>query len=282
MKISFITDEFTQNLDEAITFALDNGLQGVELRSVDDRALQDFSLEEISGWKKKLDAAGLEVSNLASSFFKCSFEPGQIEMQLRRLEKLCDIADILACRTLRGFSFFREDTVSLERLAAAFEPALTILQKRDKLLLLEADPSVYTTNHRTVAELLRLLGSDHAAAVYDPGNCLFDPLGEKPFPDAYEAIRPYLRHVHIKDAVYEKGEPVCLAPGSGLVDFPTVLRRLRDDSYNGYVSLEPHYRATLTLTEAQMRTPSGAEFSRGGQEAMQQSANALKRMLGAR
>lgn len=53
MKISFITDEFTQNLDEAITFALDNGLQGVELRSVDDRALQDFSLEEISGWKKK-------------------------------------------------------------------------------------------------------------------------------------------------------------------------------------------------------------------------------------
>ena len=185
-------------------------------------------------------------------------------MQLRRLEKLCDIADILACRTLRGFSFFREDTVSLERLAAAFEPALTILQKRDKLLLLEADPSVYTTNHRTVAELLRLLGSDHAAAVYDPGNCLFDPLGEKPFPDAYEAIRP------------------CLAPGSGLVDFPTVLRRLRDDSYNGYVSLEPHYRATLTLTEAQMRTPSGAEFSRGGKEAMQQSANALKRMLGAR
>lgn len=102
------------------------------------------------------------------------------------------------------------------------------------------------------------------------------------FPDAYEAIRPYLRHVHIKDAVYEKGEPVCLAPGSGLVDFPTVLRRLRDDSYNGYVSLEPHYRATLTLTEAQMRTPSGAEFSRGGKEAMQQSANALKRMLGAR
>lgn len=66
------------------------------------------------------------------------------------------------------------------------------------------------------------------------------------------------------------------------MDFPTVLRRLRDDSYNGYVSLEPHYRATLTLTEAQMRTPSGAEFSRGGKEAMQQSANALKRMLGAR
>ena len=186
--------------------------------------------------------------------------------------------------------FFREDTVSLERLAAAFEPALTILQKRDKLLLLEADPSVYTTNHRTVAELLRLLGSDHAAAVYDPGNCLFDPLGEKPFPDAYEAIRPYLRHVHIKDAVYEKGEPVCLAPGSRRLRFRLCGclllrfcgRRLRDDSYNGYVSLEPHYRATLTLTEAQMRTPSGAEFSRSGKEAMQQSTNALKRMLGAR
>lgn len=40
--------------------------------------------------------------------------------------------------------------------------------------------------------------------------------------------------------------------------------------------------ATLTLTEAQMRTPSGAEFSRGGKEAMQQRPNALKPwMLGA-
>lgn len=281
MKISFITDEFTQDLDEAIAFALDNGLQGVELRSVDDKALQDVSLEEVSGWKKKLDAAGLTVSNLASSFFKCSFESGQIELQLRRLEKLCDIADILACRTLRGFSFFREGTIPPEKLAEAFEPALAILQKRDMLLLLEADPSVHTTNHRAVAALLKLLGSDHAAAVYDPGNCLFDPMGEKPFPDAYEAIRPYMRHVHIKDAVYEKGEPVCLAPGSGLVDFPAVLRRLRDDGYTGYVSLEPHYRAALTLTEAQMRTPSGAKFSRGGKEAMQQSVDALKRMLGA-
>ena len=281
MKISFITDEFTQDLDEAIAFALDNGLQGVELRSVDDKALQDVSLEEVSGWKKKLDAAGLTVSNLASSFFKCSFESGQIELQLRRLEKLCDIADILACRTLRGFSFFREGTIPPEKLAEAFEPALAILQKRDMLLLLEADPSVHTTSHRAVAALLKLLGSDHAAAVYDPGNCLFDPMGEKPFPDAYEAIRPYMRHVHIKDAVYEKGEPVCLAPGSGLVDFPAVLRRLRDDGYTGYVSLEPHYRAALTLTEAQMRTPSGAKFSRGGKEAMQQSVDALKRMLGA-
>ena len=36
MKISFITDEVTQSFDEAVRFARQNGLAGLELRSVED------------------------------------------------------------------------------------------------------------------------------------------------------------------------------------------------------------------------------------------------------
>ena len=38
MKISFITDEVTQSFDEAVRFARQNGLAGLELRSVEDTA----------------------------------------------------------------------------------------------------------------------------------------------------------------------------------------------------------------------------------------------------
>lgn len=282
MKISFITDEFTQSLDEAIAFALEHALQGVELRSVDNRPIHDFSLDEVAEWKKKLDAAGLKVSNLSGSFNKCDRIPALMKAELEKLEKLCQIAEILECNTIRGFTFFRtgEQWAPAEEIAPLFVPAGKILQRHKKMLILEADPSVNTTNHAALANVLALLDGSCFGAVYDPGNCLYDPKREHPFPDGYEAVKPYLQHIHIKDAVYlENGEPLCLAPGQGLVGYNELLKRLKADGYNGWLSLEPHYRKDTILTEEQMRTPSGDDFSRGGKEAMQESVEALVGML---
>ena len=69
MKISFITDEVTQSLEEAIAFARKHRMQGVELRSVEGLTLEQADRETLKGWKKQLDAARLCVSNLATSFF---------------------------------------------------------------------------------------------------------------------------------------------------------------------------------------------------------------------
>ena len=44
MKISFITDEVTQSFDEAVRFARQNGLAGLELRSVEDIGAQIWDL----------------------------------------------------------------------------------------------------------------------------------------------------------------------------------------------------------------------------------------------
>lgn len=281
MKVSFITDEFTQNFDEAISFALDYGLQGIELRSVDNRPIHEFSLDEVSVWKEKLDAAGLKVSNLSGSFNKCDMVPSLMKAELTKLEKLCRIAEILECHTIRGFTFFRtgEQAVPAQEIIPLFVPAEQILRHYGKMLILEADPSVNTTNHAAMAEVLEHLDGSYFGAVYDPGNCLFDPKREHPFPDGYEAIRPYLQHVHIKDAVYKDGEPICLAPGRGLVGYTEVLKRLQADGYSGWLSLEPHYRKNTVLSEEQMRIPSGDEFSKGGKEAMHESVEALFQIL---
>lgn len=64
-----------------------------------------------------------------------------------------------------------------------------------------------------------------------PGNCLYDPLGETPYPDGYEAIRPFFAHVHIKDAVRAVPESYCVKVGTGQVGYPALLRRLAADGY---------------------------------------------------
>ena len=148
-----------------------------------------------------------------------------------------------------------------------------------KTLLLEADPSVNTSNHAALARLVEAIGSPRVRAIFDPGNCLYDPLGETPYPDGYEAIRPFFAHVHIKDAVRAVPESFCVKVGTGQVGYPALLRRLAADGYAGWLSMETHYRLDSHLTEEQMRLPGGAGFSAGGAAATAESVAALKDIL---
>ena len=97
MKISFITDEVTQSFDEAVRFARQNGLAGLELRSVEDTAIDMLPAETLRTWRRRLDAEGLTVCGLAGSFYKCAPEPDAVEAELAKLERLCAAADILGC-----------------------------------------------------------------------------------------------------------------------------------------------------------------------------------------
>lgn len=283
VKLSFITDEATQDFQQAVAFAKQHGLQGLELRSVQDTPIDELDKNTLREFRRLLDETGLSVPALAGSFYKCSAgAPQEIEENLKKLSRLCDAADLLGCRFLRGFAFFAPAGGQLpaEELAPFFQRPAQILKERGKTLLLEADPSVNTSNHRAVARLLKLLDPSCFGAIYDPGNDLYDPHREIPFPDGYQAVRPYLRHVHIKDVVYnEAGAPYCVRVGDGKVGYGALLCQLLQDGYDGWLSLETHYRKDIVLTEEQMRTPQGSAFSRGGLEATAESADSLRQLL---
>lgn len=279
-RLAFITDEATQSLDEAIAFALEHGLDGVELRSVEDTPVDRISVPVLRQYRRRLADAHLAVCDLASSFFKCRPEDAPGEME--KLARLCDAADALDCVNIRGFAFFAGPAgpAVTEEMVALFAPALALVKSRGKRLLLEADPSVNTTSHAALAALLARLDDPAAGAIFDPGNDLYDPGGETPWPDGYQAVRPWLCHVHIKDAVREAdGSARCVRVGEGAVDYPGLLRALRRDGYDGWLSLETHYRKQTVISEQMMRQPGGTAFSAGGMEATAESVAALRRLL---
>lgn len=283
MKLAFITDEMTQSFAEALAFAVSHQLDGLELRSVEDTPIDRIPTATLMVWKRQLDEAGLTVPNLASSFYKCDMnDSAAIEADWEKLERLCERADILDCQYIRGFTFFAGEEsfdAVLPRIIGLFKRPLEILARHKKTLLLEADPSVNGTNHARIARFIKALGSEHVRAIYDPGNDIYDPLGEEPYPEGYFQIRPYLAHIHIKDAVHTEDGPECVKIGSGLVDYPGLLSRLVTDKYDGYLSLETHYRAGLVLTEEQMKIPQGSQFSAGGRLAMEESLESLRELL---
>ncbi|MEG0305943.1 MAG: TIM barrel protein [Oscillospiraceae bacterium] len=281
MKLAFITDEVTQSFDEAVRFAEDYSLSALEFRTIQNHAIDEIDDETLLTWQKKLRDKNLCVCSLASSFFKCEPTAYNIACEMQKLKRLCDIADIFSCEFIRGFAFFSDGKNILppEILAAYFKDATVLLQKRGKTLLLEADPSVNTPNHKTLAACIKAIGHQSVQAVFDPGNDMYDPLCETPYPDGYEEIFPYIKHIHIKDAIRVQGEAFCVKIGTGEVGYFPLLQRLIKDKYKGYLSLETHYRLNTELTENQLRTPGGAAFSTDGLNATAECIVALRKLL---
>lgn len=83
--------------------------------------------------------------------------------------------------------------------------------------------------------------------VFDTGNPVFiddrDNPGHKQDSWAmYQAVKPYMAHVHVKDGrwVKEKNDAEYTFPGEGDGQTERIMKDLVDTGYNGYISIEPH------------------------------------------
>ena len=107
-------------------------------------------------------------------------------------------------------------------------------------LLLENGGGTWADSGAASAALLAAVGSDALRLTWDPANVAYAGLVEDPVGQGYAAVRPFARNVHVKDAAVLDGKPHWVPLGTGCVDWPGQLRRLRQDGYDGCLTLEPH------------------------------------------
>ena len=278
-KLSMITDEMTQNLQEAIAFAKEHGMQGVELRSVEDTTIGNIPDEKLAEYKKMLDEAGLKVVSLASPLCKCVLTDACIPEEMARLDRLLKACEILDAPSIRAFAFVTDgEKPSVETLAKVLRPFAEKAWEKGRKLCFEADPSVNTTNHQQLNALLDLIDHPAAGAIFDPGNDIWDRDNEVPYPDGFNAIKKHVYHVHVKDAVKTPEHIDAVCPGTGAVDYPGLMKALKEMKYDGFFSMEPHYRVAAQLSEEQLQRPGGDAFSVGGYQAMVESTEAFKKL----
>jgi sugar phosphate isomerase/epimerase len=146
---------------------------------------------------------------------------------------------------------------AVDQLLRRLEPLLSQAAQRKVSLLLETEFSLGGTDPAESLDLLEDLmrRADHPwlGVNFDPANLY--TAGEEPFPRGYERLRPWIRHVHLKDGfLYDpqrhpgdralqsaKGRTVAPCPvGEGALNLWGLLQALERDHYSGYLSLEPH------------------------------------------
>jgi sugar phosphate isomerase/epimerase len=269
-KQAVFSDEVSQDLERAIAVCKQFGLQGIELRSVwGSKAPQDIPPKDVGRIKKMLGDAGLEVCSIASPFFKCDIDsPAEIAKHHDILRKCGELAHAFDIDLVRGFTFWRKGTYQKARILDLFQPVLKILDECDILLGIENEASTFIGTGSRLADFLEDLDSDRVGAIWDPCNALYDNDDpEVPYPDGYEAIKPRIAHVHIKDSKPNaKGEQECCAIGEGDIDYVGQFQALFDDEYDGWTSLETHWR-TVALSKEQVDKPGGADYSSGAEQA---------------
>ncbi|MEK8126321.1 sugar phosphate isomerase/epimerase family protein [Paenibacillus filicis] len=281
-RIGIMTDEVSQDPAVAIALAREYGLQGVELRSVDGKQLHQLGDERIEELRSLISGAGLEVCGLSTPVFKCELDrPDEIEQNLEILKRDVELARVFGCRMIRGFSFWARKPfeAAFDDIVRRLQGIVPLLEEADVIFALEFDPAVYATNAEKTARLVQAVGSPYIRVLFDPGNDLWDPDGEVPYPQGYEHARDLMCHMHLKDAIRQETEVEGVAIGAGKVDYQGLFSALIRDGYAGYLVVETHYRLRSKLSEEQLKRPAGYAFSEGGEEASRQCLDSLFTLL---
>lgn len=272
IRLSAFADEISPRLDEQIATLEREQIHFVDLRSVDGTNVLDFTDQQIAEIKRTLDDHGIGVSAIASPIGKVPID-GSFDEHLHRFERAITVARAFQTPHMRIFSFYppaadaaggaapapssyRDEVLRRLREMTARARAANII------LLHENEKDIYGDTIARCRDLHESCADEHLRAVLDPAN--FIQCAQEPYPEAYEALHPWLSYVHVKDALSDGHVVVA---GEGAARWPELLRRLRADGYDGFLSLEPHL-----AYEGRFQGFSGVEL-------FGQASQALQRLL---
>jgi sugar phosphate isomerase/epimerase len=287
MKLSILTDEVSQDLTDVLRFAKDLQIEGIELRSLNGKAFKDLSPSEIKEVRSRCDDEGLKISGAATPVFKCDLDsPEQIAAHLELFQRSVEAALTLGCEVVRVFTFLRRShpatSEDLKRAASHFPKLLELVRGTPAIVGVENEASCIVATGGETREFLSHLPRDpQLGVVWDPCNVIYlDNVGD-PVHDEYPKIAEQVIHVHIKDAKREgtKAALECVEIGTGEIDFPGQFAALREHGYDGWVTLETHWRSVRLDPESQ-HLPAGYAFSANAEPASRICMAHLKRMVG--
>ncbi|MFD4660388.1 sugar phosphate isomerase/epimerase family protein [Kitasatospora sp. NPDC058444] len=277
MKLAVINDELSQDIHAAAARTARLGFGGLEIRSAGEVPPHLMDDAQLSAVRDAVAAHGLEVVGFDPPALKCALPRTDTEIaQVREL--VVDSvrrAELLGAPFVRIFTFYREGDPDPRGAAAAAREVLDGVPSDRVPLIVETGQRTNSPTMRHTLDFLDALGDDRLGVLWDPGNSVFSGWDPAPFPEDYQAGRERIRHVHVKDP---DGRNAYVRLGDGDLPWPAILATLAEDGYQGWLSLETHWRIGRVLTPEQRDEPWGEEFTAGGFEASSECMRLLREM----
>jgi sugar phosphate isomerase/epimerase len=264
MKLGVITDGINLDLEEALKVMNETDLEYAELQFIWDKEIGDQTPEEVQKIKELITNYNVKVPCITRHNFVgmlvMATEPEDEAYQkhFEGLKRCIKIAKELGTPLVRIMSFRKEmiifghngaekwvaSTGSWEKLLKLMEAPVALAEDEGITLAVETGNNAMITSGWLGRKLIDDLGTKNLKIIWDIPNTLY--CTEIPYPDAYEEIKDYLGHIHIKDCrsnISRATVQFCpLGEGDMAPYLEKIAGALRKDNYQGVISYESVYR----------------------------------------
>ena len=264
MKLGVICDGISRNLKHAVDVMDEFDLEYAELQFVDDKEVGDHSADQIKAIDSLLRDRGKPVSCLSRHIFAgmtIDNEPGD-ELHQKHLDSLMrviEMAHSVGSPLVRIMTNKKEQILwgkngaekwnvahgAWQKTLSLIRPACEIARDAGIKLVVETGNGTMVNSNWTARKLIDDLDAkDILKILWDPANNCW--CHEEAWPRGYETARGgYLGHIHVKDVQVDTPsatlEVCCMGKGKLAKQYGHISKALRDDEYNGVISLESVY-----------------------------------------
>lgn len=240
-RIAITTCEIDEDLQTALRIGTEWGIRNFEFRSVWEKRPPRLTDDESAKLVALVKEFGVNIVALSPSVFRDGHSDEEVAESLDLLEKTFDLAESLDCRQVITFAFRRDDAVSPDLVPRGVVDTLRDAARRaeDRGMRLVHE-SLRKRNANTSARALELVEAvDHPCfgLNWDAGN--MRQAGDTTvFPEGYNLLKPYIRHVHLKN--WTPGDNWTTLD-RGVLNWTDMLAALKRDGYDGYLTIETHH-----------------------------------------
>jgi 3-dehydroshikimate dehydratase len=253
IQLAAFADEIDPDIHVQIDHCRLNGVSHIELRSVDQINVLDFSAEQRQRIRAAITDAGMGVACIGSPVGKVTIDRPFAE-HMDRFKVAVDMALYFQAPLIRVFSYYPADVKNPPPILAHRDEIMERFQKKVE----------YIFGEKALAclDLMQTINSPRLRSAFDFAN--FVQAKEKPI-ESWTSLKPFTTHLHIKDARMSDGAVVVAGAGDGNVE--AILVDAINGGYQGFLSLEPHLKVA------------GHSHGETGPELFKSAVDALKIIL---
>ena len=241
--LSVFADEIAADLETQVQHMRKMQVNYLEFRSAWGVNVKDMDDDQIAEVHQTCENNGIAVSCIGSPIGK-SPVTAPLENEIKNLERIFKVCDILGTRHIRMFSFYPPAEtpqadydsyldLSIVRLSRLSEMA----ERAGCTLVMENDLELVGDTVERCKTILDAVDNPHLRHAWDPGNFVLAGV-EQPTTRGWEQLESYLGYVHIKDA--RRADRSWRAAGEGDAQIPELLQAVRRSDYRGMLAVEPH------------------------------------------
>lgn len=229
--------------DKIMEFAVANNYKGIEVRGIqrqmDLTKCPEFdTVDHRAATMKKMAEKGLSFVNLGSSANLHLPESAERQKNLEEAKRFIDLAQQINCPSIRvfpnNFPKDQEKVVTMDLIVRGLLELGNYAKDKKVTVLMESHGDLVK-----IEDLLKVMSAarhPNVGLIWDVSN-MWCVTRESP-KAAWTALKPYIKHTHIKDAKLVDDKPQYVLLGEGDVPIFEAIDVLSKDKYKGFYSFE--------------------------------------------